>query len=151
MADQQPERHQPTEEEGRQSLHQHIVDKAMSARLRYGLYIDADTILKMLDDREVVRYPCGVRFDAEPLRPGEFAFASPLGDHPKNGYCLFLHPFFENQPEIWPLLIAYQLVVINYGEMATAEDAEVFGCTLLGLDQEAYYEALCELADSIPG
>ena len=33
--------------------------------------------------------------------------------------------------------------------MADAEGAELYGATLLGLSQESYYQALCELADSI--
>ncbi|MBL1215874.1 MAG: hypothetical protein D8M59_00080 [Planctomycetes bacterium] len=144
-----PKRHQPTAEEGKQALRDHIVEKAMNARLRYGLYIDYETITRMLDDREVVRYPTGIRFDAEPLQAGEFAFACQIGEHPRDGFCIFIHPAFEDQPDILPLLIAYHLVVINYGTLATSEDAELFGATLLGLEVDAYYEALCELADSL--
>jgi hypothetical protein len=140
----------PTVEDGQQALRDHVREKAMAARLKYGLYIDAETILDMLDDREVVRYPTGVRFDAAPLQPGEFAVAEPLGARPEHGYALFIHPWFQEQPEVWPLLIAYHVVDINYGEIATAAEAELYGATLLGLEIEAYYEALCELADSIP-
>ena len=39
---------------------------------------------------------------------------------------------------------------INYGDIATHEEAELFGATLLGLDQEHYYATLCKLADSLP-
>ncbi len=106
----------------------------------------------MLDDREVVRYPTGLRFDAEPLQAGEFAFAQPLGEHPADGYCLFVHPCFENRREVWPLLTAYHIPVINYGDsVVTHEEAELFGATLLGMEIDAYYQALCELTDSIPG
>lgn len=123
----------------------------MAARLSHGMYIDAETILRMLDDRAVVRYPVEVRFDAEPLEPGEFAMPIAVGDHPSAGYCLFMHPCFEQQPEVWPLLIAYHIPSINYGDIVTHDEAEHFGATLIGLDAEAYYGALCELADSIPG
>jgi len=138
------------EEKGRSSLRDHIVEKAMAARLKYGLYIDADAITKMLDDPQVVRYPTGLRFDAEPLLPGEFAQALPLGEQPCDGFCVFVHPWFEKQQEIWPLLVAYHLVRINYGEITGPEEAELFGATLLGLDPDIYYKALCELADSLP-
>ena len=141
---------QLTEEDGRISLRGHIVEKATAARLKYGLYVDADAILKMLDDREVTRYPTGLRFDAGFLEPGEFAQALPLGDHPQDGFCIYVHPCFEAQKEIWPLLIAYHLVRVNYGEVAGADEAELYGATLLGLEVETYYQALCELADSIP-
>ncbi|MCK4872759.1 MAG: hypothetical protein KAS72_08555 [Phycisphaerales bacterium] len=137
-------------EHAQQALREHVREKAATARIKYGLYIDADAILKMLDDRDVVRYPVGVRFDADPLEPGEFAHAQPLGEHPRDGFCLFVHPYFENHREIWPLLVAYHIVAINYGEIATADEAELYGATLLGIDVDAYYQALCELADSIP-
>ncbi|MHC4990559.1 MAG: hypothetical protein ACYTGC_06220 [Planctomycetota bacterium] len=139
-----------TEADGRRALRDHIVEKAEAARLRYGLYIDAETIMAMLDDRQVVRYPTGVRFDATPLEPGEFALALSLGDRPEDGFCLVIHPHFEHQRENLPLLLAYHIPDINYGEIVTAADAELFGATLLGLDVDAYYQALCELADSIP-
>lgn len=139
-----------TEADGRRALQDHVADKAMEARLKYGLYIDAETIVAMLDDVEVVRYPTGLRFDGEALLPGEFAHAQPIDDHPSGGFCIFLHPWFEQMPDAWPLLIAYHVPSINYGDIATADDAELYGATLLGMDVDAYYNALCELVDSIP-
>ncbi len=127
----------------------HLVTKATAARIKYGLYIDTDTILQMLEDRSVVRYPTSLHLEAGPLQPDEFAFAQPLGFHPSDGYALCLHPFFAGQREIWPLLIAYHIPVINYGSIVDADGAELFGATLLGLEQQAYYQALCELTDSI--
>jgi len=140
-----------SEEDGRIALREHVVEKAMDARLRHGLYIDAEQMVRVLDDRAVVRYPVGIRFDAEGLEAGEFAWPMPLGDSPSKGFCLFIHPCFEDQPDAWPLLIAYHIPTINYGEIATHEEAELFGATLLGLEQDEYYKALCELTDSIPG
>ncbi|HED54420.1 MAG TPA: hypothetical protein ENJ00_09525 [Phycisphaerales bacterium] len=142
---------QLTESDARIALKDHLGEKAMTARLAHGLLIDAETIIQMLDDPSVVRYPVQIRFDSEPLEPGEFAAPLPLGEHPSAGFCLCIHPFFEQQPEAWPLLIAYHIPSINYGEIVSHEDAEHFGSVLLGLDTETYYQALCELADSIPG
>ena len=142
---------QLTEQDAQIALKDHLGDKAMNARLKNGMYIDADTIIKMLDDGEFVRYPVSIKFDTEFLEPGEFAMTVPLGDHPSAGFCLCIHPYFEQQPEAWPLLIAYHIPSINYGEIVTSEDAEHFGATLVGLDTDTYYQALCELADSIPG
>lgn len=140
----------PTGEDGARALRDHVVERAAAARLRYGIYIDHEAIVRMLDDREVVRYPTGLRFDASGLEPGEFAAPIPLGEDPSRGFCLLVHPWFEAQREIWPLLIAYHIPTINYGEVVTHEEAELFGATLLGLEVDAYYQALCELADSIP-
>jgi hypothetical protein len=128
----------------------HLAQKAAEARLRYGLCIDAEAILAMLQDRSVVRWPARLDFDAGPLAPGEFGWPEPLGPRPADGFRLCLHPHFAPQPENWALLAAYHLPTINYGAAAGPEDAELFGATLLGLDVETYYRALCELADSIP-
>ncbi|MBZ0172895.1 MAG: hypothetical protein K8E66_10975, partial [Phycisphaerales bacterium] len=86
---------------------------------------------------------------SEPLEPGEFAWPQPLGDKPSDGYCLFIHPHFERRPQAWPLLISYHVPSVNYGEIVTAEEAELFAATLLGMDVETYYNALCTLADEI--
>jgi len=45
--------------------------------------------------------------------------------------------------------VLYQLVVVNYGEFASADDAEIFGAAVLGLSKEDYYQGVCELADQI--
>jgi len=138
-----------TEEAGQVALRDHVEAKAYDARLKHGPLIDADAMTAILDDRSVVRYPVGIRFDAGPLAPGEFAWPQQLGDRPSAGYCLFLHPCFESQPEIWPLLVAYHIPSINYGEIVTENEAELFGATLLGMEVESYYQALCELSDAI--
>ncbi|MFG0257245.1 MAG: hypothetical protein ACF8GE_05020 [Phycisphaerales bacterium JB043] len=139
-----------TEQDGRASLREHVETKAHEARLSHGLYIDAEEIVRMLNDASVVRYPVGLRFDSSPLEPGEFAWAMPLGDHPSEGFCLFVHEWFESQPEAWALLIAYHIPSINYGEIVSHDEAELYGATLLGMSTEEYYRALCELTDSIP-
>lgn len=139
----------PDENEGRIALHDHIVDRASDARLRFGPSIDADAIMRILDDRKIVRYPVGVRFDSEQLEPGEFAWPMPLGERAQQGFCLFIHTHFEHRPETWAMLISYYIPTINYGELATHEEAELFGATLLGMDTEAYYQALCALSDEL--
>ncbi len=138
-----------TEEDGRSALRDHVVEKAAQARRKCGGRVDYATILALLDDREIVRYPTRLRFDANPLEPGEFAFAQPLGAHPRDGYCLYVHPAFERREELLPLLIAYHIVRVNYGEIATHAEAELFGATLLGLAVDEYYAALCAAADEI--
>lgn len=139
----------PTAEEAQQSLRDHVVTKAMDARMRRGGLIDRIEIMRLLDDRSVVRYPLGVRFDAEPLQPGEFACLESLGEHPSDGFCLFIHPTFENVDELIPLLIAYYIPSVNYGEVASHVEAELFGATLLGIDVEEYYTILCSVADTV--
>lgn len=143
--------HQSREQQAQQALHEHCRAKASDARLRHGMLIDYPAMRKILDDRSIVRYPCGLRFDATPLRKGEFACLEPLGEHPGAGFCLFVHPHFQDQPDLLPLLIAYYIPSINYGDVAGHIEAEIFGSTLLGLEREHYYETLCAAADALPG
>ena len=53
------------------------------------------------------------------------------------------------QLEQVPGLVLYQLVLVNYGEFASAEDAETFGAAVLGITRDEYYQTLCELADQL--
>jgi len=62
---------------------------------------------------------------------------------------MYVHPLFMTQLEKVPLLVLYQLVVVNYGAFAAAEDAETFGAAALGLSQDEYYQILCRLADEL--
>lgn len=136
-------------EQAKHAFHEHLAEKATAARFKYGLYIDTDAMLRMLDDRAIVRYPTSLVFDASPLQAHEFAYPQPLGFHSGDGFALCIHPCFRPQREIWPLLIAYHIPVINYGSIVDADDAELFGATLLGMDVEPYYQALCELTDAM--
>lgn len=140
---------QPTEDYGRRALRDHVLERAFKARAKYGPVIDADTLLRILDDREVVRYPAGIRYDLECLLPGEFAHAEQLGEHPRKGFCIFIHPAFEARRDLLPLLVAYHIPPINYGDITEPEDCEAFGAALLGLPVDEYYAQLCALADSI--
>jgi hypothetical protein len=45
-----------------------------------------------------------------------------------------------------PWLALYQLVLVNYGEFASPDDAEIFGAGALGIPREDYYRALCGMA-----
>lgn len=138
---------QLTEHDGRVALVEHVRAKAALARDRLQALGGADAIMRLLEDRSVVRYPVGVRFDDGPLEPGEFAYPAPLGDHPAAGYCLFIHPRYERKPETWPPIIAYYIPTINYGEVATEAEAEEFGAGLLGMTRNQYYAHLCSVAD----
>jgi hypothetical protein len=55
------------------------------------------------------------------------------------------------QLERVPYLVLYQLVLVNYGPFASADDAETFGAAILGLSKDDYYQALCQMADELSG
>ncbi len=143
-------KHKPTVRDGAIALRDHILAVAATARQRYGPQIDHAAILRIIEDREIVRYPVTLVFDDRLLNPGEFAFPEPRGRQPGEGFTLHIHPCFSSRPEALPMLIAYQIVRINYGDVASHEEAELFGSTLLGMDRDEFYDAICELADSMP-
>jgi hypothetical protein len=132
------------------AFHEHILRKAAAARERYGPCIGPEQIVALLHDPDIVRYPATLAFDTAFLEPGEFGWPKPLGFHPRDGFCVILHPCFQTEREAWPLLIAYLIPTINYGDLAQDQHAELFVATLLGLEPAACYERLCTLCDSIP-
>jgi hypothetical protein len=141
--------HQLTQEDARESLTAHVAARGLAIREKYGPAIGWAELQRILADRECVRYPCELAFDATPLQPGELAFPLPLGDRPEDGFQLCIHPYFAADPARVPGLALYQLVAINYGAFASPDDAESFGAAVLGLAREEYYSALCALADEI--
>ncbi len=140
---------QPTEHDGKIALREHAIDKAYAARTRFGPTIDLAAINQIIESRDIVRFPVRVVFDARDLEPGEFAHAQPVGSHPSEGFLLLVHPSLEHRHDVLPAAIAYHIPPINYGDIADADDCLVFGAALLGLSVDAYYEHLCELADSL--
>ena len=140
---------QLTAEDARQSLNAHMAAKGAEICEKYGPRIGWNGLLRILEDRACVRYPCEIVFDSNPLQLGEFAHPVAKGDRPEDGFTMFVHPFFMTQLERVPGLVLYQLVLVNYGECATPEDAETFGAAALGLSKDDYYTAICELADEI--
>ena len=140
-----------TVDDARQSLNAHVAAKGAEIRKKYGPIIGWQELLRLLEDRTCVRYPCEIVFDAAPLEAGEFAHPVPKGDRPEDGFTMVVHPFFMAQLPHVPCLVLYQLVLVNYGEFASPDDAEVFGASALGLTRDEYYATLCALADQICG
>jgi hypothetical protein len=138
-----------TVDDFKQSLNSHVASKGEEIRARYGPHIGSQELAAMFQDRTAVRYPCEIVFDAAPLLEGEVAHALPNGDDPEAGFKICVHPFFSTQPDRVLYLVLYQLVLVNYGPFASADDAETFGASVLGLSKEEYYQALCELADQL--
>jgi hypothetical protein len=75
----------------------------------------------------------------------------PKGATPEAGFTMLVHPVYERQRECVPALVLYQLVAVNYGEFASAADAECFGAAALGWTRDEYYAVLCELAGQVEG
>ncbi len=142
---------QLTAADARQSLNEHVADRGREIHEKYGPHIGWQELRQILKDRACVRYPCEIVFDAGPLEPGEFAHPVAKGERPEDGFAMHVHPFFMTQLERVPGLVLYQLVLVNYGEFASAEDAETFGAAALGISRDEYYQTLCGLADQVGG
>ena len=140
---------QLTIEDAKQSLNAHVAAKGAEIREKYGPHIGWRELTQILNDRSCVRYPCEIVFDAGPLQPGELAYPRPNGERPDAGFTLYVNPLMMMRLEQVPQVVLYQLVLVNYGEFASPEDAETFGANVLGLSKAAYYHALCELADEV--
>jgi hypothetical protein len=141
---------QLTAEDARQSLNEHVAAKGAELFEKYGPGIGWPELQRILMDRECVRYPCEIAFDAAELQPGEIAHPAPKGGRPEDGFTMFVHPQFKSQLASVPALVLYQLVLVNYGEFASGEDAETFGAAALGMGRGEYYAELCALADHVP-
>ena len=136
-------------DDARQSLTDHVAAKGVEIFLKYGPQIGWVELQRLLADRACVRYPCEIVFDATPLQEGEFAHPEPKGETPEQGFTMFVHPAFAADLARVPLLVLYQLVAVNYGAFASADDAESFGAAAHGLTRDEYYALLCELAERI--
>ncbi len=142
---------QLTTDDFKQSLNGHVAAKGEEICAQYGPRIGWKELQQILEDRACVRYPCEVVFDAAELGPGEFAHPFPKGERPEDGFRMHVHPIFMTQLHKVVYLVLYQLVLVNYGDFASSDDAETFGACALGLSKDDYYQSICELADEIGG
>lgn len=138
-----------TPDDAKESLSAHVTAKGGEIHAKYGPRLGWAQLRQLLEDRACVRYPCEIVFDAAALQPGEFAHPAARGPRPEDGFTMYVHPYFMTQPERVPYLVLYQLVRVNYGEFASADDAETFGASALGLTKDEYYQALCVMADEL--
>jgi len=139
----------PTAAEAKQSLNSHVEDKGRELHAKYGPKIGWRELQQVLLDRTLVRYPCEVEFTAEGLQDGEFAYPHQKGQVPEDGFVIRVHPLFMTQLASVPHLVLYQLVAVNYGDFASSDDAETYGAAALGLDKDAYYAIVNDLADQL--
>src|SRR5690349_13295062 len=126
----------------RQALSAQVAAEGSRVHARYGPSIGWQQLLALLQDRDCVRFPCDLLFDAAPLLPGEFAHAVAKGLKPEEGHVIYVHPLFEHQLEQVPYLVLHQVVLVNYGDRVSADDAETFGALALGLSRDEYFNVL---------
>ena len=138
-----------TLKDGQEAMIAHAMAKGEEIRRRYGPEITSEVLPKILRDETCTRYSTCLVFDAAGIPEGTFGAARPVKNNPGEGYQLFIHPCFQDRPEVLPALTLYHLVTVNYGDFATAETAEAFAAAALGMEREEYYTFVCRLADEV--
>jgi hypothetical protein len=133
---------------GEQSLRQRLVEQARYAYLKYSPF-GSEKLPALLNDPECARYPTRLVFEF-----GEMAmhqFAQPDVDHrnpEQEGRVLYLRPLLRDRPDLVLVAVAYMLPVLNYGEkVITDAHCVLYGATLLGMTEDEFYKAVCDLAD----
>ncbi|MFW5882409.1 MAG: hypothetical protein ACOCVS_02140 [Planctomycetota bacterium] len=121
---------------------------AQAAREAHGP-VDLHILRQIIDDHRFIAHPVHVVFDERALGPGDLAFVHPRGQQPEDGFVISLHPTLRGRPDDCCLVLAYQLVLINWGPDATAQTAEIFAATLLTRPRETVYQQMCNLADGL--
>ncbi len=139
-----------TLEDGRRALGVHALQKGSDLRKKYGSFLDYETILKIFKDEEFVRFPTRIIFDSSKIERGMFAVLEKERDEPVKNYVLYVHEHFKKRLGDLPAIVLYHLVMVNYGDFATYNEAEEFGSAALGMEKDYYYQYLCRLADQIP-
>lgn len=142
---------QLTADDAKESLAGHVATKGTEIHEKYGPRIGWKELLQILEDRTAVRYPCEIVFDTAQLQSSECAHPVAKGERPEDGFTICVHPIFMSQLGYVPHLVLYQLVLVNYGEFASSDDAESFGAAAMGITTDEYYEILCSLHDSVGG
>jgi len=140
---------QLTVDDVRVSLNAHVAARGAELYAKYGPVIGWNELQVILEDRTCVRYPTVVEFNSAPLQSGEFAHPVAKGENPEDGFTMYVHPLYMTRLADVPALVFYQLVLVNYGEFASSEDALTFGAAALGISEDVYYGRLCELMDPI--
>jgi hypothetical protein len=129
------------------ALKAHARDKAMQAEKRLGGPLTADNIEVFLKDPGCLRYKTCIVFTREGLDPHQFAQPNISKEDAGCTCTLHIDPALQNQQEIIHFVIAYMASVINYGDAATPELAEIYGSILTGLPPGQFYKQICEIAD----
>ena len=127
----------------------HAACKGAEIYAKYGPEIGWGQLLRILNDRTLVRYPCEIIFDESALIADECAHAQAKTEDPKDGFTIYIHPAFVSTPPYAVMLVLYQLVVVNYGPFASADDAEAFGAAALNVSKDDYYEQMCWIAGQL--
>jgi hypothetical protein len=129
---------------GETGLREHLVDTGIRAHAVYAPITGAN-LDRLLEDRDLVRYPVRLAFEMGTLAGHQFAQPEPEA----GGVVLYLHPSLKGRDHDVALAVAYFLPLINYGELINDDHCLIYGATLHGLTVDQYFSRLCGIADSL--
>ncbi len=133
---------------GEDSLRKRLAEQAEYARAKHSP-LGSDKIEALLADPECTRYPTRLVFEIDGMAAHQFAQPEVDYRNPEqDGRVLYLRPMLRERPELVMLAVAYMLPVLNYGEeIVNDSHCLLYGATLLAMNEEEFYQAVCGLAD----
>ncbi len=134
---------------GEDSLREHIAAQAVVAHHRHAPLTFAG-LDALLSDPECLRYPVRLAFEFGEMAAHQFAQPDLDPHNPsQDGRVLYLRPMLRDRPDLILLAVAYMIPAINYGEIVTDEHCLRYGATLLGMMEDEFYKAICDVADFV--
>jgi len=130
------------------SLTGRLREQAVEALARHGRF-GPGNLERFLVDRDTVRYPTRLVLEFGPeMAVHQFAQPEPDIRNP-GGVMLYLRPVLGRRPDLLAFAVSYMIPVINYGRIVSDEHCLEYGSSLTGLDKEAYYRRICEVAEFV--
>ena len=133
----------------REGLENHIrfvVEKAIN---KHGRPESLETLNRLLEDNEIVRFPSTLIFDDAELKKGEAVKLDKIADDADEKYRIIIHPAFLERDKDVIALVLYQIVKINYGKIAKEKESLLFASSLLGIKEDIYQTQINELLTEI--
>jgi len=133
----------------REGLENHIRFVAEKAINKHGRPESLEVLARILEDREIVRFPASILFDDLELKEGEPVKLDKLADGVDENYRIIIHPAFSGRDKDIVALALYQIVKINYGKIAKEKESLLFASSLLGIEEDVYKTQIKGLFEEI--
>lgn len=128
-------------------LHEHVVKSAGKASEKLGGPLCADNLDLFLSDPDCLRVPTKLVFDGFGVDMHQFANPEFVLVDGLRQCILHIRPHYADLTESHPYIVAYMTAAINYGTGATAALCETYGAIVMQMQEDAFYEAVCRIAD----
>ncbi len=129
------------------ALESHAVRAARRAREKLAGPLGAGNFDIFLQAEECLRYPTVLQFDGTGLDHHQFAEPELITTDDRKTCILHVREHYERESEMHRYIVAYMACSINYGTAATPHMCELYGSTLLDMPIDAFYDAVCRVAD----